>query len=85
MTCAVIVMVRKSYIYLIPPLYLLSYILTLALGPCMMMRYMLPVVVCVPILLPMVFFRMYEEIENESQIYHKVGCADGGNEFSDTL
>ena len=85
LTCAVIVMVRKSYIYLIPPLYLLSYILTLALGPCMMMRYMLPVVVCVPILLPMVFFRMYEEIENESQIYHKVGCADGGNEFLDTF
>ncbi len=63
LVCMVVLVVKRRYLYLILPLYLAGYILTLALGPCMTMRYMLAVVLCIPILLLVVFRGMKEQGE----------------------
>lgn len=59
--CTVVIVMKKQYIYLILPLYLAGYLLTLALGPCMTMRYMLSVVLCTPLLVLIVFREMGRE------------------------
>ena len=48
---AVIVLYKRRYDMLIPVLFLIGYQLTLLLGPVCIIRYVYPVVICVPILL----------------------------------
>lgn len=52
------VLARGNYLYLTPCMYLAGYILTLFLGPCVTVRYMMGVMLCVPVLLAVVFFGM---------------------------
>ncbi len=54
LTAGVLIIVRRRYIYLILPLYCIGYMLTLLLGPCLTVRYMICVMLCVPVLLGMV-------------------------------
>lgn len=50
-----VVIRKRQYHYLIPLLLLVGYMLTLLLGPCITVRYMLGIMLCVPCLLPVAF------------------------------
>lgn len=49
--CGGILITRQRGIYLIPITFCMGYAATLALGPCIIIRYMLPIMICCPILL----------------------------------
>ncbi len=53
--CMVTVLAKRNYLYLAPGIYLTGYILTLFLGPCVTVRYMMGVMLCVPVLLAVTF------------------------------
>ena len=52
---AVMLAAKRRYKELIPPLFLGSYLFTLVFGPCIIVRYVLGVMMCVPVLGVMVF------------------------------
>ncbi len=66
LAAAVLIAVRRRWIYLVLPLFCAGYILTLLLGPCMTVRYMFGVILCVPVLLAVVMRGMetYTAAEN---------------------
>jgi hypothetical protein len=55
--CIAILIERRKYLYLIPSAILLSYMLTLIPGPCTIIRYMMGIMLCVPILVSITFYR----------------------------
>ena len=50
LTAAFFALARRKYLYQIPVLFLGGYILTLVLGPCVTVRYLLGVIMAVPVL-----------------------------------
>lgn len=50
-----ILLAKRKYLYLPLPLFLASYGFTLVFGPCMIIRYFLGIMLCIPILWAMVF------------------------------
>lgn len=51
---AAILIQKRQYVYLAPLLLLIAYMLTLLLGPCITVRYMLGIMLCIPVMLAVV-------------------------------
>ncbi len=50
LAAGILIIVRRRWLYLILPLFCAGYMLTLLLGPCLIVRYMMGVMLCVPVL-----------------------------------
>lgn len=57
---AVVILAKKRYSYLILPALLTGYLLTLIPGPCIIVRYMMGIMMCVPVFASVVFYGMEE-------------------------
>lgn len=67
LAAGVLIIIRRRWMYLILPLYCAGYILTLSLGPGLTVRYMMGIMLCVPVLLGVVMqgMRDYDEDHND--------------------
>lgn len=55
--CTVALTARKQYRYLVLSMILFGYIISLIPGPCMIVRYMLGIILCMPVMTGITFYR----------------------------
>lgn len=56
LTCTIVIAARRQYRYLILSIVLLSYIFSLIPGPCLTIRYMFGIILCVPVMMALTFY-----------------------------
>lgn len=53
--CILYILYKKKYIYLLPGIFIFMYFITCFLGPCAIVRYIYPAIVCMPIFIGYIF------------------------------
>ena len=65
--CGGLLIGRKRYRWLTPAGILLGYLISLAPGPCILVRYMAGIMLCVPVLWGVVFYGKREEFPKDDE------------------
>ena len=63
--CAIVLLARKQYHYLILSAVLLGYMFSLMPGPCIIIRYMFGIILCVPVMMALAFYRTDDGRKNQ--------------------